>query len=329
MSGPVIVRPRAFRSPERKARLLLASLPIFAGLLSKDGTVLECNFAPLGGPLDTRPDWIGRPFERGPWWDYSEESRADILIMLGRAQRGERVARERLYRRPDGQMGVMMLTLVPLFAPYGQPDAILVMAVDVTERRRERDTAERIAFDMAHRLRNSFTIMRTLATRSDLEDTDGRTALSRRLSRVRDSHSVAFRYLFFDVPIQNVVEAAIDDQDRLSRYEFDPVSVPADYVEMLMLALGELARKGEAAELFCLRRGDRRLRLQWRESTPRADADLPAGLSHVLVKTMPEQQSGGQVQIRNDLNGFFWLFDCPLIHPDLDETPTGDNTAAP
>ncbi|WP_298914386.1 PAS domain-containing protein [uncultured Algimonas sp.] len=317
MSGPTVVRPSAFHSPVRKTRLLLASLPIFAGLLSEDGQVLECNFGPLGGPLEDRTDWIGRPFEHGPWWDYSEGSRAAILIMLGRAKNGHPASEERLYRKPNSDMGVMALTLTPLFAPYGQPDAILVTAVDVTERRRETDTADHIAHDMAHRLRNSFTIMRTLATRADPDEA---AHLSRRLSRVRDSHSLSYRYLFFDVPIQDLVEATIDDRSQLTRYEFDPVGIPAEHAETLMLALGELALPGHKAELVAQRIGADRLTLHWTESAPRPEADMPQGLSHVLLKTVPEQKMQGTVTIDNGSSGFSWYLDFPLQTRDAAET---------
>ena len=321
MSSPTVVRPSAFHSPARKTRLLLSSLPLFAGLLSENGTVLECNFGPLGGPLQERTDWIGQPFEMGPWWNYSESSRADILIMLGRAQRGEAVSKERLYKRPDGSMGVMMLSLEPLFAPYGQPDAILVTAVDVTERRRETDTAGTLAHDMAHRLRNSFTVMRTLATRAVPEDgsdkDDASRILSRRLSRVRDSHTLSYRYLFFDVPVQDVVKAALDDPEQLSRYEFDPVGIPSDHVETLMLALGELAQPGHKAELLAQRLGPDRLYLLWKEARPRLGNELPTGLSNVLLKDSPERKTGGTVTMKNDPVGFSWRFEFPLDPPDI------------
>ncbi|MGB6231817.1 MAG: PAS domain-containing protein [Litorimonas sp.] len=321
MSGPTIVRPSVFQSPVRRTRLLLASLPLFAGLLSESGEVLECNFGPLGTPIDGRTDWIGRSFETGPWWNYSEESRADILIMLGRAQRGEKVSKERLYRSADGEMGVMLLTLTPLFAPYGQPDAILVTAVDVTERRRESETAEHIAHDLAHRLRNSFTVMRTLATHTDAEET-GRT-LSDRLNRVREGHSLSYRYLFFGVPIQDVVEASVHDPAKLASYRFDPVSVPSDHVETLMLALGELSRRDVQADLVALKQGDDRMRLTWTEPTPRETAEMPTGLSLALLTAVPEQKTGGTVAMVNGPDGFSWTFDFPFIHPDLDDAGTG------
>lgn len=314
MNRPTVVRPSAFQSPARKIRLLLASLPMFAGLLSEDGTVLECNFAPLGGPLEERTSWIGRPIETGPWWSYSEESRAEILIMMDRARQGERVSKERLYRRPDGNMGVMMLSLIPLFAPYGQPDAILVVAVDVTERRRAHDTAAHIANDMSHRLRNSFTVMRTLATRAtdDENPADVMSVLSRRLSHIRDSHTLSYRYLFFDVPLQDVVTAALGDNTHVSLDAFTPISVPSDLVEALMLAFGELAKPGRPAILNVKRGGDDQLILRWTEEKPREDADMPSGLPHILVGPSPAQKSGGSVHLDNDANGFVWTFSFPL-----------------
>lgn len=311
MSGTVI-HPDVFQTPERKIRLLLASLPFFAGLLSPEGRVEECNFAPLGAPLDARSDWIGHSFETGPWWSYSEQSRSEILIMMGRAREGERVSRERLFRKPDGTMGVMMLTLDPLFAPYGQPDAILVMAVDVTDRRRASDTAQTVAFDMAHRLRNSFTIMRMLATRDMLDPADAlaQARLSARLSRVRAGHNLTYKYLFFDVPIEDVVATAVVDE-QVARAQFVPVSVPSDHVESLLLALGELAAAGRPATISAQPLGPDNLRLSWTEAEPREASDMPEGLALQLVDTALAMQVGGTVDMRNRDDGFAWQLDMP------------------
>lgn len=326
MRGPTVVRPSAFHAPVRKARLLLASLPLFAGLLDNDGTVLECNFGPLGGQLEGNPDWIGKPFEAGPWWNYSEDSRSNILIALGRAQKGEIVDTERLYRKPDGQLGVMRLTLKPLFAPYGQPDAILVTAIDVTERRRATDTASRIAHDMAYRLRNSFTTMRTLATKSMSDpDEESRVTLSRRLSRIQNSHSLTYRFLFFDVPFQDIVEVALADQSNVSLSDYDPVAIPSDYVKVFMLALGELARPDYPAQLSAERRGQKEVRILWTEEAPRSDEDLPSGLSEALVRMNLEHRTQGTVSIENEETGFVWQFDFLL--PD-DPLPDKTKTAS-
>ena len=315
MNDATVLRPTAFQSPVRKARLLLANLPLFAGLLDGNGTVLECNFSPLGGPVDGVSDWIGKPFETGPWWNYSEESRSNILISLGRAQKGKAIDVERLYRKPDGQMGVMRLCLKPLFASYGTPDAILVTAVDVTERRRAIDTADRLAHDMAHRLRNSFTMMRTLATKSASEE-DAQHTLSQRLSRIQSSHALTYQYLFFDVPVQDIFEAALIDPASVSLSDYAPVAIPSDYVEVLILALGELARPNHSARVSATRRGPLGIRILWKEATPRADEDRPTGLSEALVRTNPEHRTQGRVTLKNDDEGFLWQLDF--------SRPTGD-----
>ena len=313
MSDNVVLRPDVFHTPERKIRLLLASLPFFAGLLSPNGRVLECNFGTLGQPLDDKTDWVGRSFETGPWWNYSETSRSDILIMMGRAREGERVSQERLYRKPDGTMGVMSLTLDPLFAPYGQPDAVLVMAVDVTERRRASEKAEDIAHDMSHRLRNSFTIMRLLATRSDkaMDERLARIRLSTRLSRVRMGHDLAYRYLFFDVPIAEVVENAVNP-DQVSEISTVPVSVPSEHIQALLLALGELAAAGRPARVEALRQGQSGLRLTWVEAGERPAALMPTGLSEQLVDIALAMQVDGTVQMENTPDGFRWQLDMPV-----------------
>lgn len=317
MSNKVVVRPSAFHTPQRKTRLLLASMPIFAGLLSQDGIVLECNFGPLGPSIDGPSDWIGRSFESGPWWNYSEDSRADILALLNDAKKGKRVSRERLYHRLDGDMGAMILSLVPLFAPYGQPDAILVIAIDVTERRREFDMAEQVAHDMAHRLRNSFTIMRTLATRAD-DQNDPQVRLSRRMSLVRASHSLAYRYLFFDVPLDDVIRKAAEGSDDIQIIPSEPVSIPSRYIEILLLALGELALSGQNATIRTQKSGNG-LTIQWREKASRTH--MPEGLTKALLVQGIETETGGRVTLSNNHAGFMWTLQFPLPEgPDISQS---------
>ena len=321
-----VLHPDVFHTPERKIRLLLAGLPFFAGLLSPEGEVLECNFVPIGQPLEARSDWVGRSFETGPWWNYSEESRSDILIMMGQAREGRRTAKERLYRRTDGSMGVMMLTLDPLFAPYGQPDAVLVIAVDVTERRRASETAEHLAHDMAHRLRNSFTIMRLLATQQDApaaaahaepEDAAAdaaRKVMASRLSLVRAGHDLAFRYLFFEVPIEDIVRTAVGD-GPIETQTFAPVSVPSAHVQALLLALGELSLAERPAKVEAERLGQTGLRVIWREGEPRPAGAMPDGLSLQLVDRALAMQVGGTVSMSNSSSGFVWRLDMPIEPP--------------
>lgn len=327
MSKKVVVRPSAFHTPERKTRLLLAGLPVFAGLLSDDGIVLECNFGPLGSPVDGPTEWIGHAFETGPWWSYDPKSRAAIVAMLDQAKRGQRVSQERLYRRLDGKMGVMVLSLVPLFAPYGKPDAILVIALDVTERRRGHDTAEQVAHDMSHRLRNSFTIMRTLASRAD-DQTDTRQRLSQRLSRVRAAQRVTYRYLFFDVPAKEVVRTALSGRDDINTHVSDSAMVPSRYTEILLLALGELSMAGHKASVRVERQpqGEQTpetIRFTWTEPKPRAA--LPKGLASALMVQAIESETNGNVEISNndagESSGFIWTLTFPMPH---DASSTGD-----
>lgn len=316
MNDKVVVRPSAFHTPQRKTRLLLASLPVFAGLLSQDGTVLECNFGPLGTAMDGPSDWVGCAFETGPWWNYSEESRSDILALLDQARRGQRVSSERLYRRLDGQMGAMILSLVPLFAPYGQADAILVIAIDVTERRREYESSEQIAHDMAHRLRNSFTIMRTLASRAD-DRNEPRERLSRRMSLIRHGHSLSYKYLFFDIPLEDVIKTAVGEQADIKVLPFGAVSIPSRFTEIMLLALGELAMSSQGATVTTELKGEAGLTIQWREKSARDH--LPTGLQKALLVAGIETETGGRVTMTNNNAGFVWTlqFTVPK-NPDLD-----------
>ena len=305
-----VVRPAVFTSLERRTRLLLAGLPLLAVLLSPDGKVKACNFGTLGDSADgdAPSDWIGGRFEDGPWWSYSRGSRLAAKAHLDRAKGGERVSTECLYKRTDDSMGVMSLTLNPLKTRSGAITQILVTALDVTHRTRGERASEILRADMAYRMRNSFSVMDALAARAAPGDAQ---SLSGRLDCVRQAHRLCARYLFFDVPVEDIVRSALSDPDAVS-LELDPVSVPARDVEVLLLALSALAEADRDAMLSVRGVEGDALQVVWHEAEPREADTLPDPLSTAILDDIVTLQTGGTATQKNDADGFVWSLLLPL-----------------
>ena len=305
-----VVRPAIFSSLERRTRLLLAGLPLLAVLLSPDGQVKECNFGALGGSAagDAPSDWIGGRFEDGPWWSYSRGSRLAARGHLDRARKGERVSEECLYKRADGLMGVMSLTLTPVADRTGSLKQILVTALDVTHRTRGDRASEILRADMAYRMRNSFSVMDALAARAAPGDA---ASLSGRLDCVREAHRLCAHYLFFDVPVEDIVRSALPEPDAVS-LELGPVGVPARDVEVLLLALSALAGADRDANLSVRGVDGDTLQVIWHEAEPREASALPDPLSAAILDDIVTLQTGGTATQTNDAHGFRWSLLLPL-----------------
>lgn len=322
-----VVHPAAFESVERRTRLVLARLPLLAVLLSPDGTVLECNFGSLGEYSSDDPDssdrpennaadaarqnpadWLGNAFEDGPWWSYSDGSRLAARSIFQRALGGERISEERLYKRADGRMGVMSLTLSPLQRFDGSLDRILVTALDVTHRTGGKQGDEALRADMAYRMRNSFSVMDALAARAEPGDA---ASLSSRLDCVRQAHQLCAHYLFFDVPVEDIVRTAIPDCTTLE-LALDAVSAPARDVEVLLLVLTALARPERKATLNVRGVDGNALQVVWSEGAPRPADAMPDALSAAILDDIVTLQTGGTVSQSNGADGFRWSLLLPL-----------------
>jgi len=119
------------RAHERLAKLIDA-LPIFVGMCTPDGVIVEANAATLAAAQVDRQDLIGRPLWEASWWRGLSSSRRRISDAVVLAQEG-RASRFDVRAQVGDEMVMLDFQLVPI-VESGAVTALLPSALDISSR---------------------------------------------------------------------------------------------------------------------------------------------------------------------------------------------------
>jgi len=124
----------AIRSSEHRVQRVLDNLFAFVGVLTRDGTLIEANRAPLEAAGIAPSEVIGKRFWDCFWWSYSAELQERIKTAVARALEGEASRFDAEIRVIDDQRMIIDFMLSPLRETSGEIVELIASAVDVTER---------------------------------------------------------------------------------------------------------------------------------------------------------------------------------------------------
>lgn len=140
----------ALRGQHRRMRDILDGMMSFAALLALDGTVLEINQRVLEKTGFSRQDIIGKHVADTHWWNYSAESRKQIIDELAKAAAGQTTTFDAPCRGRDDNFMPAHGSFVPLFDAAGNVTEIVASGIDMTARQNAEEAARRHLNDLAH-----------------------------------------------------------------------------------------------------------------------------------------------------------------------------------
>ena len=130
-------------------RRVLDSLFTFVGVLTRDGTLIEANRAPLEAAALSPAEVLGKPIWDTYWFNYSSEVQSHLRTVIDRANLGESSRYDVEVRMAGGVMMMIDFMIEPLRDETGEIQFLIPSAVDISERK----NAEQVLRKQNQRLR--------------------------------------------------------------------------------------------------------------------------------------------------------------------------------
>ena len=118
-----------------KFRALFDQSPIFSGVMSLDGTVIDANRLCLDVCGYRAEEVVGRLFWECGWWRFNKDAQRKIRAATAQAAQGTPYREELLYHWADGSERVVDFALHPIRDDQGRVLFLHPTGTDITERK--------------------------------------------------------------------------------------------------------------------------------------------------------------------------------------------------
>jgi PAS domain S-box-containing protein len=126
----------ARKESQERLRAIYDGTYEYIGLITPDGTVLDCNRASLEFAGNAREDVVGLPFWETPWFTHTPGAPELLRGWVARAAAGEFIRCEAPLRRPSGTVMTFDFSLHPIRNERGEVVLIVPEGRDISERER-------------------------------------------------------------------------------------------------------------------------------------------------------------------------------------------------
>jgi PAS domain S-box-containing protein len=133
----------ALRESQEQLRAIYDGTYEYIGLVSPDGTLLDCNRASLTFAGNRREDVIGRPYWDTPWFTTTPGAPDALRDAIARAAAGEFIRYETSLFRPSGESRTFDFSLHPIRNERGEVVLLVPEGRDITDRKRAEDELKR------------------------------------------------------------------------------------------------------------------------------------------------------------------------------------------
>jgi len=170
-------------------------------------------------------------------------------------------------RRPDGNLYWLMLRAEVMFAPDGSFERVIGVLMDIDDSKRSQERQTLLLRELNHRVKNSLSVVQSLATQSFRKGNASPAALTAfrdRLSALARANDVLFHQEWTAFSLAELVQDIIDpydDGDGRFDLEGADITLPPRLNVPLALTLHELCTN--AAKYGALSAGDGQVRIEW------------------------------------------------------------------
>jgi len=153
----------ALRDREARLNAIYSTSLDYIGLLSPDGTLIDCNSASLDFAGSTRADVVGKHFASTPWFAATPGAPELVHRAIARANSGEMFRSELPLIRPNGETLLFDFSLTPVRDANGAVVFLVPEGRDITEVKRTEAAllqseklaaVGRLASSIAHEINN-------------------------------------------------------------------------------------------------------------------------------------------------------------------------------
>ena len=138
---------------ERRYRAIFDQTFQFAGLLSRDGTLLEANRTALQFAGLRSEDVVGKPFWETPWWSHSARLQEQLRQAIAAAANGETVRFEATHPAADGRLHHVDCSVKPVRDERGDVVLLIPEGRDVSERKQVETERTLLLHDLGKRVK--------------------------------------------------------------------------------------------------------------------------------------------------------------------------------
>ncbi|MBE9048249.1 PAS domain S-box protein [Pleurocapsales cyanobacterium LEGE 10410] len=138
----------ALRDREQHLRKLIDSLPIYSGIITTDGVVMEVNQTALKSASLQPENVLHQHFCDTYWWSYSTETKAVVENAIKRAATGERVRYDVVAQIAQEQFIVVDLNIVPVFNQDGSVEYLVASGIDISDREASKQALQRSEYEL-------------------------------------------------------------------------------------------------------------------------------------------------------------------------------------